>query len=253
MKEEKKYNITLSDTFQGAELIITELDRPAETFKKPPRLLEINGTMGSIYEFLGSRHETPTYDLKTSRIEVDREKLRMTLYINERDPYTSGQVSDNLTLTKVFKEFRINTSEQLTPQQMAQLFKMFRSYFPDRKEAMWLISELQNFSARVDQTIEKERRTNGSMKDNFSAVVHSNIPESFTLKMPIFKGMPEETFEVEFYATVNGRDAYLALVSPTANELVTIMADKAFNEQIEKIRAATQGDTTKGRLAIIEI
>jgi hypothetical protein len=31
------------------------------------------------------------------------------------------------------------------------------------------------------------------------------------------------------------------------------MADKAFNEQIEKIRAATQGDTTKGRLAIIEI
>ena len=81
---------------------------------------------------------------------------------------------------------------------------------------MKLVTELKNFEATVNSKVEKQKSEKGDFKDNYSGVVMSNLPEAFTLQIPIFKGMPAETIEVEFYASVNGRDVTLQLVSPGA-------------------------------------
>jgi hypothetical protein len=113
---------------------------------------------------------------------------------------------------------------------------MNRAFFPDRDKSMELVSLLKNFEAKVESSIERERKENGSMKDNYSKVVQSNMPDAFTVHIPIFKGQPAEDLEVELYASVNGRDVSLSLVSPGACQLLEDLRDKVIDEQIEAIR-----------------
>lgn len=101
---------------------------------------------------------------------------------------------------------------------------------------MSLVTALKNFEAKVESSIEKERKENGSFKDNYSAVVQSNLPDAFTVRLPIFKGTEAVDLEVELYASVNGRDVTLSLVSPGACQMLEDKRDKVIDEQVEQIR-----------------
>lgn len=83
-----------------------------------------------------------------------------------------------------------------------------------------LVSTLKNFKAKVNQDIERSKEENGSKTDNYSQVVDSNLPKSFKLNIPLFKGFACEEIEVEIYADVDGRDVSLSLVSAGANEAI---------------------------------
>ena len=69
-----------------------------------------------------------------------------------------------------------------------------------------------------------------------SGVVTANIPPSFDLVIPIYKGSTPETVEVEFYATVNGRDILLSLYSPGAVAAVEDVRNNLIDDQINVIR-----------------
>lgn len=53
----------------------------------------------------------------------------------------------------------------------------------------------------------------------------------------MFKGLSAEEIEVEFYASVSGREVSLQLWSPGANMVFEEVRDKVIDEQIEKFRA----------------
>ena len=102
---------------------------------------------------------------------------------------------------------------------------------------MILVSTLKNFKAKVNQDIERSKEENGSKVDNYSQVVDSNLPKSFKLNVPLFKGFANEEIEVEIYADVDGRDVSLSLVSAGANETIEEYKNRVINEQIENIKA----------------
>jgi hypothetical protein len=162
--------------------------------------------------------------------------VKVTLIFNENDEYTRGQVEGKLSFHPKFVEFGINSAKDWEPTRLGEFFKMNRAFFPDRDKNMELVSLLKNFEAKVESSIERERRENGSMKDNYSKVVQSNMPDAFTVHIPIFKGQPAEDLEVELYASVNGRDVSLSLVSPGACQLLEDLRDKVIDEQIDAIR-----------------
>lgn len=68
-----------------------------------------------------------------------------------------------------------------------------------------------------------------------------NLPEAFTVKIPIFKGTPAELLEVEIYANVDGRDVTLSLVSPSALQILEEQRDKVIDEQVRLIRQLCPG------------
>ena len=74
------------------------------------------------------------------------------------------------------------------------------------------------------------------MKMSYGQVVNSNLPEAFTLELPIFKGVTPTTLQVEVYATIDGSDVFLQLFSPAANQVIEEMRDQAINEEVAKIR-----------------
>ena len=167
---------------------------------------------------------------------VNREEITIKLIINEDDFYNSGEVKGKLQIHPKFVEFGINSGKIWTPTELGLFFKMNRAFFVDRTENMKLVTTLMNFTASVNNTIERSVKENGNRTDNFAQVVNSNLPESFRLRIPIFKGMTSEDLEVETFAQINGREVNFMLLSPGANQTTEDLRDNVIDDQLAAIR-----------------
>lgn len=78
-------------------------------------------------------------------------------------------------------------------------------------------------------------------------MVNSNLPESFTLQIPIFKGLQPETLEVETFAQIDGRDVHFILMSPGAQATLEDIRDKVLDKELADIREIAPD------IAIIEV
>ena len=221
-----------------AEVIIREVSKVNELEVKPPIKLNIEGTIGAVSEFLFHRRDQEDQiNEKRCHILVDREKISIKLVINEHDEYLRGTVTGSLSVHPKYEEFGINNGRVWTPTELGMFFKMNRSFFVDKAENMNLVKELMNFTATVNNSIERSAKESGDRTDKFAQTVNSNLPKAFTIKVPIFKGKPAETLEVETFAMVNGREVSFILLSPAANQVMEDIRDKEIDGQIQEIRA----------------
>jgi hypothetical protein len=222
-----KNEINLTN-FSGTELTIREgaAPKPIEPFS-----LKINGTIETPFKWLEKK--ASVFEMKFCSIQVDREAGDITLTIREKSP-DFDEIVGRLELHPDFKKFEINTGKQTASHELAELIKMNRSCFKDKETAMKLVKELRSFKAKVEKELEsvKDDRANYSMKK--IQAVETNIPDSFVLVVPIFKGQPKETIEVEI--NINADNYACSLVSPEANDFIAEFKDKIINEQIEKIQ-----------------
>lgn len=245
--ENEKLQIVLGKDVQKAEVIIREGQAVRELEIKAPIKPVLKGTIGVPLEYLKKRVSTEQFTQELSHLIVDRDQILLKLVINENDEYHRGEITGVLEHNPKFLEFGINTGKVWTPVELGLFFKMNRSFFPDRTINMKLVSELMNFSATVNNKIERSVQENGGRTDNFAQVVNSNLPESFKLKVPIFKGMESEMLEIETFAQINGREVAFTLISPGANQTLEDIRDKAIDEQLNSIKEVAPN------LAIIEI
>jgi len=235
--DDKKIVVNVVDNGTGASLTIREGDAPNILETKPPIATNLSGVIGSPVEFLTKRiSEGDQINQKRCHVIVDRANVSITLNTNENDAYLKGTVKGKLEEHPKFVEFGINKGKNWQPHDLGQFFKMNRAFFFDQSENMTLVTKLKNFSADINTKVEKEKNENGSFKDNYSAVVISNVPPSFSLKIPVFKGVPADTIEVEFSASINGREVSLQLFSPGANQLLEDLRDQLIDEEIKQIK-----------------
>lgn len=161
--------------------------------------------------------------------------MRMALTIDETSYYQT-EINGILQASKEMQEFGINVEKKWEPIKLSKFIKMHRAFFTDKSQNMMLVSTLKNFKAKVNQDIERSKEENGSKVDNYSQVVDSNLPKSFKLNIPLFKGFACEEIEVEIYADVDGRDVSLSLVSAGANEAIEEYKNKVIDVQLDAIR-----------------
>jgi hypothetical protein len=112
---------------------------------------------------------------------------------------------------------------------------------------MNLVTELMNFSATVNNKIERTVKESGDRTDSFAQAVNSNLPASFTLQIPLFKVMNSETLEIETFASINGREVSFTLLSPGANQILEEIRDRAIDAQLEEIKEIAPN------IAVIEV
>ena len=232
---ENKINLVVPKDYNGSpiEVILREGQAAMQLDPKEPLKVSISGTIDAPFRWLEKRVEL--IDQKKANIIVNRDKMAMSLSINETDYYQS-KISGVLQESKEMVEFGINTDKKWEPIKLSQFFKMHRAFFKDKSENMMLVSTLKNFKAKVNQDIERSKEENGSKVDNYSQVVDSNLPKSFKLNVPLFKGFACEEIEVEIYADVDGREVSLSLVSAGANEAIEEYKNKVIDEQLKHIR-----------------
>lgn len=236
--ENEKFQINLGEGTTKAEIVLREVNEVNELEVKAPIKTALSGVIGAPVEFLRRRLDQPDQiNQKRCHVLINRETLTIKLVINENDQYTEGQVLGTLQKHPKFKEFGINDSTcGWDPNELGQFFKMNRAFFPDKSENMKLVTDLKNFEAKVNTTIEKQKADNGSFADNYSGVVTSNLPGAFKLRISLFKGRAAEDLEVEFYASINGRSVKLYLMSPGACQALEDLRDQVIDEQIQLIR-----------------
>jgi len=233
--EEKKYQINLEKGIENVEVTVREGVAVKELEPRAPVKTNLSGVIGVPVEYLAKRVKTGQFSQERSHLIVNREEIKLSLVINEDNEYERGQVNGKLEFHPKFVEFGINTGKVWTPIELGLFFKMNRSFFPDKATNMKLVTDLMNFSAVVNTTIERGIKENGNSTDNFAAVVNSNLPGSFILNIPIFKGMLSESLEVETFAKINGREVSFILISPGANQTLEEIRDNVIDEQLMQI------------------
>ena len=243
----EKIQINVAPEMPTVEVILREGQAPRQLEPKAPLKTNLEGVIVCVAEYLEKRINTGQFEQKDCHILVDRDNVEITLTTNEADAYRAGIIVGKLSYNQKFLEFGINTKRVWTPAELGLFVKMNRTFFLDRKTNMDLVSKLMNFTATVNNSIDRAVAENGNRSDSFTQVVNSNLPESFLLQMPIFKGMPAETIEVETFAQVNGREISFVLLSPGAQATLEELRDKVIDEELEKIKAIAPD------IAIIEI
>ncbi len=232
---ENKINLVVPKDYNGKpiEVVLREGEAPVALDPKEQERVVINGTIDAPLRWLEKRVEL--INQKSSNIIVNRDKMGLALTIDETNFYQT-EINGILQASKEMMEFGINTDKKWEPIKLSQFFKMHRAFFMDKSENMNLVSVLKNFKAKVNQDIERSKEENGSRTDNYSQVVDSNLPKSFKLNIPLFKGFAAEEIEVEIYADVDGRNVSLSLVSAGANEAIEEYKNKVIYEQLDAIR-----------------
>lgn len=232
---ENKLNVVVPRDYNGTpiEVVLREGKAPIALDPKEPVPVNIVGTIDSPLRWLEKR--VGLIDQKQANITVNRDNMRISLVDRETDFYNNGIIGV-LQLSKEMKEFGINTDNTWEPNKLSLFIKMHRAFFTDKSQNMQLVSILKNFKAKVNQDIERSKEENGSKVDNYSQVVDSNLPKSFKLNIPLFKGFACEEIEVEIYADVDGRDVSLSLVSAGANEAIEEYKNRVIDEQLDAIK-----------------
>lgn len=231
--DKEKINITLEKGMSSAQIVILEGQAPKQLDHKEPVRINIKGTISAPAIFLKQRINE--INPNSCHVLADTGEGVITLVIDEDDPYTRGEITGKLEISKKIHEFGINTGKEWEPNQLGQFLKMNRSFFESREENMALVTELLNFEAKINQSIERKKSESGSFADNFSGTVTSNLPGKFRLKLPLITGEPKETIDVEFMADVKGRTVSLYLYSPDAVEIMTELTERVINEQLEQM------------------
>lgn len=246
--QNEELTINLAPGMEHAEVIIRKVDGVNELEVKPPVKIKIEGTLGAPLEFLRKRNDQEDQiNQKRCNILVDREAITISLTTNEHDEYNTGAVKGKLEFHPKFVDFGINTGKVWTPTELGLFFKMNRAFFATREDNMKLVTSLLNFTATINNKIDRAVNENGSKTDNFEQVVNSNLPQSFTLVMPIFKGSKAESIEVETFAKIDGRQVAFTLISPGAEATMEEVRDQAIDKQLEQIRVVCP------HIAIIEV
>ncbi len=221
---------------QIAEMVATGLpaviirEGKAVEVKEPVRVA-IKGTIDAAARWLETRFDC--LKEKTCHILVNREDLYISLQCNENNAYGTF-ITGELELSPEYRKFGINEGEYITHFEMAELIKMNRSHFENKSEAMKLVTELQNFKAKVDKEIEDCDNKRGDRRLLVNQAVQHNLPAAFSLVIPIFKGGEKQTIAVEVY--VNPADFTCTLVSAEANDLVEELRNKEIDAVLDRIR-----------------
>lgn len=201
---------------------------------RDPKILNITGTIESPFRWIEKRLET--IEEQEAHLIVNREKLSISLKLQDKDHF-GDTITGKAELHPAFVKFAINTNTYRTPKELAQLFKMNRAYFENKSEAMELVTQLQNFKAKIDGEVEKADDNRGNRKLLVQQAVNSNVPQNFKINVPIFKGGKPETIEIEIY--IEADDLTCCLISPQANERVEELRDSMIDAELARIKDLT--------------
>lgn len=234
--EQVKINVEPVD----GELVL-RTGKATENFKvrKP---IQIVGTIGIALSQLSKKSTTMLEDealslesyIDESYLTVDRDAMIIEFVENAGKDYESVY-SGKLTFDSDFEKFGINKAAvSYTPMKLAEMIKMNRSFFEQKTEAMRLVSVLMGFEAKVNKEVEAKDDGRANRRILRAQTVTTNIPEGFTMKLPIFKGQPSKSVAIEI--GIDPNDLSCRLISPEVNDYIIETKNEIIDGQISEIQ-----------------
>lgn len=201
-----------------------------------PQALTFDGTIDAPLRWLRKRADA--LNPKECFVVSNRENMMIVLIIREKAK-DCDKIHGILQISPEMKRFDINGKNRFSNFDMARLFKMNRSFFETKAKAMELVTTLQNFKAKIDKEMEKCENGKGDRRLLLNQTVQSNLPDSFTLNIPIFKGRPKEKILVE--VDIDPDDFSCALISPDAADRIEELKNDLMDEVLHSIEEEFPG------------
>lgn len=195
-------------------------------------ILTIISTITGIFLWLEKR--VSEIKQKACHILVDKDKLQMTLVIDELNHYRQTIIS-KLELSKEYIAFGINSDKEWECFELSDFIKMNRTYFQDKVAAGRLITDLRNFKAKVSGELEKFKDDRANFELRRKQTVDSNLPADIKIKIPVFKGLPPINLTLE--VCINPSDYACSFICPDATDYINGLTESIIEEQLDKIRS----------------
>jgi hypothetical protein len=238
--ETQKIEITAKE---GVSELVIRTGEAIEVSNPTP--LKLQGNIDSVSRFVKKR--VNDLDEGLAHIEVSRKCLSVELTFNETNPFTEGKVKGQLLFDEDFKEFEINTGKKRNPKDLADFLRMHRYCFEDSGAAMKIVAELKNIKAKINKQVENAQDNRANTRILFDQAVESNIPASFTLTLPVFKGEQPRKFNVEINLIARDADIDCVLESVEANDVIKVEGNKIIDRELKAI------DETAPEIVVIEV
>ena len=232
MEDEAPYKVTISPT--GGELTIRTGTAPAinEPIKFSIKETSIDGPLEWCKKtYISKRRETTSGTVCIVNVAQNSIEFHEDAE-DKQAPVIVGRIIPNPDI----EVLGINTGAAISPHKLSDIVKMNRTLFPDKTEAMVLVSKLRDFKGRVEKESEtfKDDRANFSLR--VAQVAKTNLPETFVVNLSPFLGEPKQPFTVEVVIT---HDLNVSLISPDLHDYVKEYAEKRIAEQVELIAQNT--------------
>lgn len=161
-----------------------------------PKKVVLNGTIGSVREFLGKRHLqdntfSQTVNEGTGVIVQNKEKGTIS-YFNNPEDEKGTEVHGSLKLHPSFVAWRIN-GDAFSIKELLNLVRMNKRLFTNIWEYNVIVDALANFKANGTLEIEASKSNNGSYSGSVNKVFNAGFPETFELVLPIYIGEPDSS------------------------------------------------------------
>jgi len=222
---------TLNVPESGEVHIFTHAGLPEKEQKKGD---DIIGAIGTPLEYLTKRYDDEQILKMSTHVKFSYEDSKIILVLNEYDHY-SPEIIGKMIKTEILGKLQINTGHGWSCFDLAAFFRLNRTIFQDKDACAKLVTQLNNFEAKVN----KETKIKTDDRANYDIakrqVVESNIPKSFVLEIPVFKGLPKKIINVEVDISPANLDCIL--ISPDLSDFIEGIVEETINEQLEAIKA----------------
>lgn len=218
--------------FEGGEHVIRHGDAARI---REPRQLGYKGRLDTPQLWLEPKKAQ--YDPTHATVLINYTAGSVELKLDEKNElfdHVGGELADAPELAY----FSINKDKRYSLDELVTLLKRYRFFFPNKDQHQKTLIALQNFSAKVETTIEKVRSNNGASKDSLEREVHGiEWEREFILSVPVFKGYAPESFRVEISVDATSAGVKFFLDSPELFELQTDLKYRLIADEIKYFTA----------------
>lgn len=189
-------------------------------------------TINAVHEYLSKEGIQPE-EIKNSFVLFSyEEKFIELLYaLRIQNP---DKIIGKVRMSPDLEKFEINSGKRYTTFALADFIRMNRHFFETKDVALKLENVLRNFTAEVDRKIEASDDKRANVKASIIQKVKTNIPENFTLLLPIFIG--SDPIEVKVEIDINSTDISCSLMSPDLKEIIDNETKAIIDNQLKSIK-----------------
>lgn len=248
-----KQEIKLTTSEDQKELIIRE-GRALEL--KEPLFINITGDIDTVASFVAKRYQPQSLVLKTANTDAaisatllpvnnlqvidkeravvtfDKKNLSITLDVNPQDFY-GPKVIGKLEVSDELNPFCINEPEGIfSREKLVKLLRFNKRFFSDPLVHDAVLRAFQTLSLSGNTQLNASSDTRGNKAAEFRKTVDSqNIPTTFYLTIPVFKGQEPKKFLVEICLDSSEASVIFWFESVELAELKETIINGIFDEQ----------------------
>lgn len=198
----------------------------------PPTKLTYAGRLDTPRLFLTPK--AGNYDPLQCTFEVDSENNKVRFVGTEKSHESADTITGVLVPSDAIQQFKLNTGDRWGVQQLIELVKRMRPYFANQEQQVALITSLRNWSIGVNKLFEEASHQDGNARRAVTVKVEGSAPAPFKLHLPIYKGYPKETFEVEFGVDAeSSAGVKLYMDSPELLDLLLEKKEQYIKEEVD--------------------